>query len=1022
MLRIAARGLAFRPGRSAAVFALMVLAALAAVTGPVYARSAQQSVVRSVLADSPVDASGVILRYTPQEVVGAPDTASATILLPWAATLQPSRLYGRPVASSQVGVTLPTGDTAPLVWRQDACTHLRLTGRCPTGAGEVAVSARAAARLRLRVGSTTDVLPITGSVDQDPVPVGEGPPVALRVVGTYAPRDAGADYWFGRSYFADRDYQTRFAAWHRYDAVFTTEPTLQRLAAVGGTPIREVDLPLREARVGVDDVPAIRAGADRAVRRVPVATVTLASARQGNMLGEIRNGFDTIGLIVPIVAVQVVLLCWFVLFLLVGAAADERGPEIALARLRGMSGGRLAWFGLAETLLLLVPATLLGTGLAFAVVEGLGRWVFATGVHVEVTRSALGVAAAAFGGGLAAGVLATRRTLAAPVMALLMRVGGRTRGWRLAAADLVGVTLAAAAVYQLASDRGSRPSQLALLAPALLAYAVGTLAARVLPVWSARRTPRAVGRGRVVRSLALAQLGRRPGPRRLLTIGVVAIALLVFGATAWDVGARNRQLRAEEELGAPVVYTVDAGTPARLTAVVDAVDPDGRFAAAAVRRPAAADGTPLLAVEASRLPTVLGGRAASTLAAGLAATGLPEITVRGPDLAVDVRVGSVTTRRPLRLQALVDEGSGAAPVDLGRLVPGQGGRLAVPLPAGCRAGCRLAGLVIARVPGTSDPISGALTISAVLSGGRPVEARLGQNDAWRFADQPSSPRWRVGLAPGLAVTFSSEISDDIVLRYADTPSPSPALVAGTAPPTGPDGPVGPGLDGVDQPYRIAGRADTIPGLGRAGLLVDLPTDLRNQFRPTGDLSDVSFLVWASRSAPADLAARLARAGTPVLRTDTLAGKRAAFDRQGPALGFALYLLGAVVAALVAAMLVLTAGLVGGAARIDELAALRVAGVRASTLRRALLREYAATIALIVVLGTAVGAAVLVLALPSLPFFVDPPPDFRPELTPGPVVPAVAIALGALLLGTAAVVVVRSQLARATPDRLRAGIG
>ena len=42
----------------------------------------------------------------------------------------------------------------------------------------------------------------------------------------------------------------------------------------------------------------------------------------------------------PLIAVPLLLLAWVVLFLLVAALAQERGPELALARLRGYPARR----------------------------------------------------------------------------------------------------------------------------------------------------------------------------------------------------------------------------------------------------------------------------------------------------------------------------------------------------------------------------------------------------------------------------------------------------------------------------------------------------------------------------------------------------------------------------------------------------------------------------------------------------------------------------------------------------------
>src|SRR5262249_9189720 len=139
--------------------------------------------------------------------------------------------------------------------------------------------------------------------------------------------------------------------------------------------------------------------------------------------------------------------------------------------------------------------------------------------------------------GIGAVMLAGRRTLARPVLALLRRVPERGR-WRAGVAEGIVVALAGAS---LAAAAGGRTSPLALLAPALLAVVAGIVAGRVLQLWAnARLRGNPLRRRRVAVLLANAQIARRPLAQRVIVVVTVAVALLSFAATAWDVAAQAR--------------------------------------------------------------------------------------------------------------------------------------------------------------------------------------------------------------------------------------------------------------------------------------------------------------------------------------------------------------------------------------------------------------------------------------------------------------------------------------------------
>lgn len=172
------------------------------------------------------------------------------------------------------------------------------------------------------------------------------------------------------------------------------------------------------------------------------------------VLRDIDADRASIGRTAPVIAVPLLLLCWFVLFLLVASLTEERAPEIALAKLRGYPSGRAARFGLGEVLLLTAAAVPAGIVAGLLLVQAAAGALLADGVRVEVRWPVFAAAGIALAAGLAAAVLAGRQTLARPVLGLLRRVPERG-GWRAGVAEGVVVALAVASLAAAVNDRGS---------------------------------------------------------------------------------------------------------------------------------------------------------------------------------------------------------------------------------------------------------------------------------------------------------------------------------------------------------------------------------------------------------------------------------------------------------------------------------------------------------------------------------------------------------------------------------------
>ena len=988
------RGLWYRAGRSVVVALLATVAVAAAVLVPGYTLAAQQSVLTDRLAAAPAAATGLTVAAT-GTAAAAPaahqptDQARRAVAEALAGHPALAGALGPPVAGVATD-TVVTGGSEPvaarLAYRDGVCGQLTVAGYCPAGAGEVLVSARTADAYQMAPG--------------DRLAVGQGPARReLTVVGSYAPVDPAAGYWGRTVYFAQGGFDPATGA-PRVDALFTGgEPDVR------ADPAAVVELaltyPLRPGAVGLAGLPALRDD----LAGLPGAAGLRAGGEGGfrvetalpAILADAEADRAAIGATVPVLAVPLLLLAGFVLFLLAGAVTEERGREIALAKLRGFPGGRTARFGLGEGLLLVAAATPVGIAVGLGAVELAARLALAEGTHVAVGWPVFAAAGAALLVAAAAVAVAGRATLRRGVLDLLRRVPERSR-WRAGLVEGGLVALAGAALLVALRDRSA---PLALLAPGLLAVLAGVVVARLVRGWSAvrlrrggsavrlRRGGEAVrlrrggGRG-IAGVLAAAQLARRPAAPRLLVVLTIAIGLFSFAAVAWDLAAQARQDRAVDLLGADRVYTVHAAHPAALLAAVHAADPAGT-AMAVVRSSQQYAGAPveLLAVDVPRLAGVVRWRDHPVAErADRLRPAAPEPLRLADQIEVTAEVRGLGGD-PVRLTALVSApGAPPAAIPLGTLEPATR-RYAAPLPD-CPAGCRLLGLGLART-GVTGPVDATVEIIAIRSAagagaggngagpgaGELVElpARFDDPDAWR-----TGPAATVVPGPGLLVratgSAAGALAGDVLVEYQDLGAALPAVLAGPPPAEDPaaTGFDFPGLAERPEPFTVVDRAARLPRAGDRGMLFDLEYAIRSAERRVAlsDSAGLRYEVWAGPAAPADLPQRLAAQGVPVRQTETVTGTVAQLGRQAPALGLWLALLAAATALALALGVVALSARLGAADRRAEQSALRVAGVSATVLRHARWREYGHLLGWPLLVGTGLGMATAWLLLPGLP--------------------------------------------------------
>ncbi|MEZ5095867.1 MAG: hypothetical protein R2731_06955 [Nocardioides sp.] len=131
---------------------------------------------------------------------------------------------------------------------------------------------------------------------------------------------------------------------------------------------------------------------------------------------------------------SLILVALALLMRLVAAAADLRLPELALAALRGMPGGRMWGLGLAEPVLLLLLGLPVGLGLGVLSARLLARWWLVPGLPVPVSGVGLLAAAGVVVAGLLVSVAVVaavlRRSLTGQLSGVVRPTcAARERGW-----------------------------------------------------------------------------------------------------------------------------------------------------------------------------------------------------------------------------------------------------------------------------------------------------------------------------------------------------------------------------------------------------------------------------------------------------------------------------------------------------------------------------------------------------------------------------------------------------------------
>ncbi len=962
-----------RRGLAVITLVLTAAAAAAAAAGPLYQQAATRSLQEVELGAATVAERVVSAQNTEPRRGGSTPTS-----LPYVPGFQ--TVEGRVVDGVIVS---ERGDRtqAFITWRSGMCEHLVMVkGRCATGEREVVLRQDTADRIGVPLGRDMDLMPPATSGPDD-----EAQPLRLTVVGFYQ-RLAGDDpYWAGRETLLSQ----------RVPAMFATERTLD--AAERDT-VRLVDLIASPAAFA--DMGTLRAELEDAEAELAAGGYNGDSDLPA-LLDRLDEGTAQLGSSLLLAAVPLVLLCWLVLFIAVAGGVEQRRGELGLTALRGVPARTRWWLATAETALPVLIAIVPGYLVGYAITTALALAVLPAAPLVEPDLTSVVYTAVAVLGALAAGMLAQVRALTTPVLGLLRRARVRKRRGLIGGVEAMVGALALVAGYQVAVyDGDSGTGGIALLAPLCIGLGLGLVAARLIALPAERLGRRALRRGRLRTGLAALSLARGGGTHWIVVLLTVVFGLLGFALAAGDTAGQAWEQRAQVQIGADRVLTVDPLPASSLVQAVRAADPQGRYAMATMKMNVNSE-TALLAVDSSRLAAVaLWPQAYGTLPPAEAARLLkpsPVTSLAFQAAAVDLTVTVDALEKDasvgLTLRLATADGR-QAQVRVDRMQPGTH-QYRIKTEFCEQAPCRLKQLAIDHftrgryrfdltVGDLRDPAGRVLIGAADLAGHR-----------WRLPDSSAArPVPEVGPAPaGLRMRVDTAVTPDLRVFPDTAPGRLPMVAAGRLP----DLLLGYGGT-VRLPVERVGTMALVPRHGAQGALVDIEyADMR--LNQEGDAPDPE--VWLAADAPADIVSRLEANGLIVLSERTVDARWQLYREQAPAL--ALWFLAAAAftgVAFAAGGLLVTAVLEHG--HPDEgLAVLRGQGVSRRALRGAALGGRFALVLTGTVIGLLAAAGSWVLARGVVPVYADGgfapvgtrlPGVARPFLVPPPDLPSPMIAL------------------------------
>lgn len=1006
------------------ITALSALVTACAVFTPLYQRELDQASVHVELDHAAPGASALQLTsdgVLPSIYTGQREPVPALLPAELVALVPPSllRSFHAPINALSVQLSMPSDAPQPsdgaLVWRAGACAHLQLAaGACPTAAQEILVSTADAENFGWGLGTQ---LP---GVEKQPLATrrAPAPPTVLTVTGVYRPPTD--PYWAGWNIVGVSDTKPdRNLVLH--DTWITGESTFGPYSP-WQNPSSRVDLPADSEHIGVDELLTLGPALERFQRQQERRPTSIAIVRAHSGLtavaDQVREAQHQSRITIPALMVPLGLLGLVVLWMALGAAAEQRRPEVAVARLRGrgIAGAR------AHLLRELGPVVLVGVPLGAVAALALSwpaRSLLPGHVPLEI-RSPVWIALLlSVGAVTATAVLISAGISREPIVALLRRVPVRRSGWGLGTLDAVVVTVAVSILGAFVTGRLTGP--VALAAPAVLALATGLVLARLLAPLATRAGRWLLGRGATSAGVAFLQLARRPGGRSTIALLTVSAAILLFATDAVAVGSRNRTLAAEQEVGAPMVATVTGGSVRAVRDALSHLDTgDTDTTAVVVQHPLSDEDQTNLFVDRKaflRMATFADRHAADAAVRHLHAPRADPIEVVGRTLTADVATESFYkgSHRGVSLAArLLGHDGVPVSVPLGDLGTGTSPATTRDAPIDCAEGCVLTGWQLLTDPGNEG--QGRVIISSVHSDAAGA-VDLGKAADWTIGDVNGSRIQALDATDqSLTVFVDSRGSSELTLPHGWVPASLPVVVSGKVPDESKGGYfTGIGMDGVNRTMSVAARLPWLPAATRNATLGDLDMALRSGMA-LGDEAELQ--VWFSSEDKAALSAvtkALHDQKMDVTAVARVSTARGLLDDSAATWSMQLGVLVGVACLLVAGLGLAIGGAASWRTRSRDLAILRLNGVAGRDIRRISIGEQLPTVVVSVLAGGGAGVLAAHYALPTLPLLpADPAVDLI-DLSAAWGALLVLIAVAVVTLGAVGAIIAALVARRASPE-------
>lgn len=901
----------------------------------------------------------------------------------------------------------------PLYWHQGMCDLTRVSGSCPTQAGQALIDTALAKTLHLSIGDRLH-LAFDEQWLADGVNKSRQTTRSFTIVGTYAAPSTNDPRW-GDPYRVLGNPSLRSTSGEsgsnpRAPALLVAPASMTSQTFTGGAD-RTIDLDA----VNLDTMHAAAAIGNKAALNFAHAegsnaapTFDLSSA-----VDDADSEFSTLSRITVAAVAPLVVLGLLLLYGLVAAGADVRRQNVALAKLRGLSRRGVLAFALAEPVAVIVIAIPIAVAAAWALTRLIANSWLGSQTPVGFGASAVVAGVIVVLAALVAAFIAVSRVQREPLSTTLGASGraGRASRWALVGRSAV-IALAVAVTLQVAVASSNQGGVLDLVAPILIALALAIAAGWVLLQITRIWIQRTATRGGTPSYLAARRLGRRRDLGTMVIPLVLATAVAAFAASAWVVGDDWKESRAAAEVGAARSYVASA-SPQRLLAVTHRVDPGGRYLAAVVLQTRGDDTDRQVLVDTSRLDTAASWDPSwsdtniADLQRKLTPRGsIDPITFKGGTIAIGVTNAHLDNGigdPPELAVDYLDDSGDASTAFLGRI---RNGTLTAPLEH-CSRQCTLQEVKVTGSGGSTTTAQGAFTITGVTIDHAPADWHLDTAKDWRaarpYAATPADPPVTVsesgdGLkvsvylsslpadAQGNTPTTASGIAG---ITPTDIPDVLPALIASDTSATrmpppqsgigttyGSDVIAANALNQSPTPLRVVAEVKALPGIGTEGILTDLGASLRQPPAPSVTLDT---RLWAASDTPAQLLDEVRAAGVSLSGERRESAVLEALRTDAFSLGWRIFLLVGGLT-LVLALVGVYAGAVSQRRwRAFETASLLTILIRRRTLSLASILEHATVVGLVALFGLGAAWVSLRVVLPTVDLgdtrAVDPSADY-----------------------------------------------